>query len=179
VSSGFVIGPERSLARTSVLHLVEADLTLPDGSTSPRIIARHPGAVAVVPIDPEGNVILVRQFRVALGIDLLEIPAGKRDVPDEPLEVTAQRELAEEVGFEAGTLELLTTLIPTPGFCDEAVHIFRGGDLSAVPRNVQTAEEQYMSIERWPLGEAVAAVHRGEIPDAKTAIGLLLAHARL
>jgi 8-oxo-dGTP pyrophosphatase MutT (NUDIX family) len=178
VTAGFAIGPERLLARTSVLDLVEADLTLPDGSTALRIIARHPGAAAVVPIDDEGKVILVRQYRVALDSELIEIPAGKRDVPGEPVEATAQRELAEEIGFEAGALELLTAFIPSPGFCDEVTHVFLGTDLTAVSRHVQTAEEQHMTIERWPMADAVAAVRSGHIIDAKTVIGLLLADGR-
>lgn len=173
----FIRGPERVLADSPFLRLIEGDFTMPDGSVVQRQIVRHPGAVAIVPIIDD-EVILVRQYRAALHREVLEVPAGKCDVQGEPLELTARRELAEEIGFRTGRLERLASIVPSPGFCDEVIHLFAAHDLSPTERDVQTHEEAFMTIERWPFAAAVAAVHSGEIEDAKTMIALLLAAAK-
>ena len=135
----------------------------------------HPGAVSVVPYEADGTVLLVRQYRAAIDRDLLEIPAGKRDVADEPPELTAHRELAEEVGRRAGRMDLLGTFYNSPGFCDEYSYTYLARDLIEVPVEAHSVEEASMTIETVPFGEALAMVARGEITDAKTIIGLLLA----
>ena len=95
----------------------------PNGEVVERDVIHHPGAVSVVPIDGD-EVILVRQYRAALGHDLLEIPAGKRDVDDEPLELCAARELAEEIGVEAASMVKVASFYNSAGFCDELSHVF-------------------------------------------------------
>ena len=152
----------------------------PDGTEMHRDVVHHPGAVAVVPVHDDGTVTLVSQFRTALGADLLELPAGVRDVPGEPEAHTAARELAEEVGLAAGNLEHLVTFHNSPGFCDEAVWVFLGTDLRDVPDAREGPEEEAMVVVRVPLAEAVAMVHDGRITDAKTIIGITLAaqHSR-
>jgi ADP-ribose pyrophosphatase len=145
----------------------------PDGDRFEREIVHHPGAVAMVPLHDDGTVTLIRQFRVAVGDAIWEIPAGMRDVADEPTEETAQRELAEEVGLRAGRLEDVARFHNSVGFSDEAVVIYLATDLSEVPDDRQEAEEQHMHVERLPLETALAMVDDGRITDAKTVIALL------
>jgi ADP-ribose pyrophosphatase len=102
-----------------------------------------------------------------------------RDVPDEPLEVTAERELIEEAGFSAGRMEYLTHFFSSAGMTDSVLHIYLATDLSPVPREMHGPEETHMEVLRLPLAEAVEMVARGEINDAKTVIGLLLVDRRL
>jgi ADP-ribose pyrophosphatase len=156
----------------------------PDGRTVDREVVVHPGAVSVVPLieGPGGPAaVLVRQFRAAIEVDLLEIPAGKRDVEDEPPELTAHRELAEEVGYTAGRLVPLARYFNTPGFSDEFSHAFLALDLRPVAHDRQGLEEELMSIEHVPLADVRAMIAADRIVDAKTIIGLLLAieHVRV
>ena len=138
-------------------------------------MVHHPGAVGVVPIVDEGaGVLLVRQYRSAVDAELLEIPAGLRDVAGEPPIETARRELIEEVGQRAGRVELLCAFHNSPGFCDEVVHVFAAFDLEECDRDRQGIEEQHMTIERVALDEVPGMIAAGAITDAKTVIGLLL-----
>lgn len=150
----------------------------PDGTEFDRDILRHAGAVGIVPLHDDGTVTLVRQFRAALDGDLLELPAGVRDVAGEPDEVTAQRELGEEVGLQAGRLEHLVTFHNSPGFSDESVAVFLATELTEVEARPQGIEEESMVIERIPLAAALAMVEDGRITDAKSIIGLTLTARR-
>lgn len=149
-----------------------------DGTEFEREIVRHPGAVAVVPLHDDGTVTLVRQFRAALDTDLLELPAGLRDVAGEPDLRTAQRELIEEAGLAADHLELLVNFHNSPGFCDESVGVFLATGLHQVADDRQGIEEQHMTIERLPLDQALTMIGDGRITDAKTIIGLTLTAGR-
>lgn len=149
-----------------------------DGEEFERDIVHHPGAVAVVPLHDDGTVTLVRQFRAVLEQEMLELPAGIRDVDGEPEAVTAERELQEEVGLQAGRVEHLVTFHNSPGFCDEAVHIFVATDLSPCADDRQGIEEQHMTVERLPVEGALALIEGGAITDAKTIIGLTMAARR-
>jgi ADP-ribose pyrophosphatase len=144
-----------------------------------RHIVLHPGAVAVVPVDAGGNAVLVRQFRVAAGRSLLEVPAGKRDVPGEPPEATARRELEEEIGRRAGALLPLCRFFNSPGFTDEYTHVFLATDLQECDRSAVSAEEAVMTVETVPLGDVDGLIAAGELVDAKSIIGLLLARGVL
>lgn len=149
-----------------------------DGEVFERDIVHHPGAVAIVPLHADGTVTLVRQYRAALDDDLLELPAGLRDVEGEPDRDTAARELVEEVGLAAGSLEELVTFRNSPGYCDESVTVFLGTGLREVPHDRQGIEEHAMEVLRVPLPDALAMVDGGEITDAKTIIGLELTARR-
>ncbi|MEM7142029.1 MAG: NUDIX hydrolase [Actinomycetota bacterium] len=174
-ASGFRRIAERSIHTGFVIEVVEADFETPDGERIIRDVVRHPGAVSVVPVDGD-EVILVRQYRAAAEVDLLEIPAGKRDVPGEPPAETALRELAEEVGFTTSTpLVPLSEFYNSVGFSDEYSYVFLATDLEPVPLDRQGPEEQHMTIERWPLDDVAAAIADGRICDAKTVVGLLAA----
>lgn len=162
-----------------VISLYNSRFEAPDGTKFERDVVRHPGAVSIVPIYDSGDVVLVSQFRAPLNAFAIEIPAGKRDVPDEPVEVTAARELEEEVGLIAGKIELLSRFHNSIGFCDEESYVFLGQDLTQTEMNRDGLEETYMDIITVPLDKAIEMVSTGEITDAKTVIGLIMAASRL
>jgi 8-oxo-dGTP pyrophosphatase MutT (NUDIX family) len=146
-----------------------------DGERFNRDLVHHPGAVSMVPVDGDHSVILVRQYRAAIDADLLEIPAGKRDVEGEPPEETAQRELAEEVGMRAGRVEKLAEFYNSPGFSDEYSYVYLGLDLAPTPSSAHSPEEAAMQIERVSLDEVPMLIRTGRLVDAKSLIGLCLA----
>lgn len=153
----------------------------PDGAEFEREIAEHIDAVAIVPLTPDDDVLLVEQYRHPFRTSLLEIPAGVCDVPGESAERTAARELAEETSHAADAYERLTTIRNSAGWSDESTTIFlaRGARPAGAPDGFEAEhEEASMTVARMPLDEAVAAVRRGEITDAKTVVGLLLADGR-
>ncbi|MDQ4098432.1 MAG: NUDIX hydrolase [Actinomycetota bacterium] len=181
--SGFSKLSERLVFRGALVSVAEATFYGPDGKTFTRDVVHHPGAVDVVPVleDGEGGytVVMVRQYRAAADRELLEIPAGKRDVTGEAVEVTAARELEEEIGMRAGRLELLGRFLNSPGFSDEESFLFLAQDLTPCTSSAQGVEEQHMTIERIPLADVPGLVARGELLDAKSIIGLLLAREKL
>ena len=151
----------------------------PDGSTFDRDVVRHPGAVSVVAVDDDGQVVLVRQYRAALDEQILELPAGKLDIEGEDPMVCAKRELVEEVGIEAAEWELLAAFHHSPGFCDELGRVYLARGLRSVPDSRQGPEEQTMTIEHWRVADAPKLVADGTVHDAKTCVGLLMAKDRL
>ena len=137
-----------------------------------REVVHHPGSCAAVPLI-DGDVVLVRQYRDAVDEELLEIPAGTRDVAGEDVAECAAREVTEETGYRVTGIERLGRIYNSPGFLDEAVNLF----LATVEPAGQG--EEAIEVVRMPLSEAVAEVREGGILDAKTAVGLLLAADRL
>jgi len=176
----FEVVATRTLAATPqpFLALVEHDVRAPDGELLVRHVVEHPGAVVVVPIAADGRALLVRQWRVATGGDLLEVPAGKRDVDgEEPIE-TARRELEEEIGFRPGRLVRLAECWLSPGFCTELAHVFVGLDLEPVTTRPELrAEEEAMTVEPVALDDVEEMIATGALRDAKSIVGLLLARA--
>lgn len=175
MSGGFRRLDERVVHSGYIFDLVTARFESPEGEVFERDVVRHPGAVSVVPIDDDGRIVMVRQYRPALDDLLLEIPAGKRDVADEPPADTAQRELGEEIGVRAGSLTLLGTFANAPGFSDEMSWVFLGRDLEAVPREVQGIEETHLVVERITFAEAREMIVDGRLTDTKSIVGILLA----
>ncbi len=170
--AGFTSVSETEIYRGHIITLVTGEFLTPDGEMISRDIVRHPGAVSVVPLDGD-DVVLVRQFRAAVGKEVLEIPAGKRDIEGEPPETAAIRELEEEVGFTSTKLVEISRFYNSVGFSDEFSHVYLATDLVPVPTERQGPEEQHMSIERMALDEVAEAIDEGRIEDAKTVIGLL------
>ena len=170
---------DRPLFEGHLISVTTAEFEGPGGARFHREIVHHPGAVVVVPVTAAGRAIMVRQFRAAAGGELLEIPAGKRDVADEPTEVTAARELAEEVGRRAGRLQLLARFYNSPGFCDELTFLYLATDLEEVPIDRQGVEEQHMTVEEIPLESVPDLIASGQLVDAKSIIGLTLAKQAL
>lgn len=164
--------------RGHVIELHKCRFRAPDGSVIERDVVRHPGAVSVVALDEEGCVVLVRQFRAPLDREMIEIPAGKRDVPGEAPEETARRELAEEVGLVPEHIEALITFHNSVGFSDEESHVFLATGLHHVDHDRDGPEEEHMEVLRVPLDEVPDMIASGEITDAKTVIGLMAALRR-
>jgi ADP-ribose pyrophosphatase len=158
------------------LDLVALSVEGPDGEMHERFVVRHPGAVVVVPVENDRrHVLLVRQYRAAIDADLLEVPAGKRDVDGEAPETTAHRELEEEIGYRADALEPLAEFYNTPGFSDEYTYLYAALGLHALDSSsAQTAEEHAMQVERIALDDVPRMIAAREIVDAKSIIGLTL-----
>jgi ADP-ribose pyrophosphatase len=166
------------LYRGRVISLHKDTVAMPGGGESMREVVHHPGAVGVVALDDDDNVVLLRQYRHPIGTYLWELPAGLRDADGEPPLETAKRELAEEALLAAGRWSLLTTTYSSPGFCDEAVLVYLAEDLSDVERPegfTVEHEELDMAVERVPLDDAVQRVYDGEIRNAVCVLGLLAA----
>jgi len=181
--SGFRHLGDRLVHQGYVWHVAVGSFEDPAGEPFTRDIVRSPGAVAAVPLRFRGDgtpyVTLVSQYRAPLDRAVVEIPAGMRDVPDEPTSETAMRELVEEVGLMAGRLEHLVDFHPSVGMTDAVLSIFLASELTEVERETHGPEEAHMEVLEVDLAEAVAMVERGEIHDAKTVIGLLLVERRL
>lgn len=170
---------ERPLYQGRIISVAIGTFEAPDGTTFERDIVHHPGAVGVVPLLDDGRVIMVRQYRPPLDAELLEIPAGIRDVSGESPEVTAARELEEETGMIATSIELLCRFNNSPGFADEEVHVFLATGLTEGIRDLQGIEEQHLTVEQVDLGDVPGLIAAGELTDAKTIIGLTLTRERL
>lgn len=167
-----------SLYDGTIISLRKDTVAMPGGGESQREVVSHPGAVAVVALDEDDNVVLVRQYRHPLRTHLWELPAGLRDAEGEPPLETAKRELAEEALLAAARWSLLTTTYSTPGFCDEAVLVYLAEELRDVERPegfLVEHEELDMSVERVPLTDAVQRIFDGDIRNALAVIGLFAA----
>jgi ADP-ribose pyrophosphatase len=165
------VKPESQLLlQTSNFRVVRETQTTPAGKTKTREIVRHPGACVIVPLLEGGRVCLIRNYRIAVGQTLIELPAGTLE-PPEPPEVTAERELIEETGYRAAKFELLHTFFLSPGILDEKMHLYLATGLTAG----ESAREEGEEIENLPVpwDEAIAMVFSGQIQDAKTIVGLL------
>ena len=173
-SSGFRVVGSDTLCDAGFLSVSRLRVADGGGGEFDRHVVHHPGAVVVVPVIGD-EAVLVRQWRVATGRELLEVPAGKRDVDGEAPEVTANRELEEEIGYRAGRLDPLCEFYNSPGFCDEYTYLFLATELEVRTRAAVSAEEAAMTIERVPLASVDALIAAGELIDAKSIIGLLLA----
>lgn len=160
-----------------VVTLERWQVKLPNGADAMREVILHNGACAIVPVDERGFVTLVRQHRVAVDRITTEIPAGKLDGPDEDPGVCARRELEEETGLHARCWKELTCIFTTPAFCRERIWIYLATELEQ--SGAHPDDDEFLNLVRMPLDEAVAMVMRGEIRDAKTCTGLLMAHEAL
>jgi ADP-ribose pyrophosphatase len=155
-----------------LVKLYRDEVELPDGQRSEREIVRHPGAVAMVPLLPNGEVLLVKQFRAAAQKVLLEIPAGTLEPGEDPL-IAAARELQEEIGYKPGKLTRLGAEYTAPGYTTELIYLFLATDLTAA--SLAADADEFIEVARLPLDAALRRVIAGEIPDGKTQLALLLA----
>ena len=154
-----------------VLDLDVDEVEEPGGVRGLREVVRQIGSVAALPVHDDGRIVLVRQYRYAVRDKVWELPAGRLD-PGEPPEDAARRELEEEVGLSARSLEPLLTFWVTPGFCDEVMHLYRATDFQSVPPRPD--EDERIEAATFTLDEARAMIDRGEIREGKTLIALLL-----
>ena len=164
-----------NLYNGKLFDVVLEKVTLPNGVIKDREIVRHPGAAAMVPLLDDGKVILVRQYRHAVGKFLLEIPAGTLEPDEGPMEC-ARRELVEETGYEAENLAKLAEILPAPGYTDEHIHIFLATGLRLAEQKLE--DDEVLQVQPTPLDTALDMIRQGEIQDGKTIAGLLLTSMR-
>jgi ADP-ribose pyrophosphatase len=162
----------RSVYRGGLLHVKEDRVELPDGRQATREYIVHPGAVAVIPLLDNGEVVMERQFRYPLRCDLYEIPAGKLDPGETPL-LCGQRELLEETGYVASKWRFVATIHPCIGYSDESISLYLAEGLSLGPH--QRDGDEFLETFTLPLAEALEWVRIGRITDVKTVIGLFWA----
>jgi ADP-ribose pyrophosphatase len=155
-----------------IINLRIDTVELPDKKYSKREIVEHPGAVGIVPITDDGCMILVKQYRKSVEKFLLEIPAGKIEVNEEPKE-TGLRELAEETGYKANKMEYLFEFYTSPGFSNEKIYLFLATDLEE--GEVKPESDEYIKVEKYKIEELVDMVIRGEINDGKTIVAIFYA----
>jgi 8-oxo-dGDP phosphatase len=169
------------LAHGKIVTLRRDTVRMPDGVLADREVIEHPGAVAVVALDAEGRVLLIRQYRHPAAAQLWEIPAGLRDVVGEPLLETARRELLEEAGCQARDWRVLTDSLNSPGISTERLRIFLARDLTVVPETqreyVPEHEEAYLTVAWVPLDEAVQDALSGDLHNGVAILGILSAYA--
>ncbi|MGB8644568.1 MAG: NUDIX hydrolase [Anaerolineae bacterium] len=166
----------REIYRGRIIQVNRDTVRLPDGGQTTREVIEHPGAAVIVPVDAAGNVVLIRQYRYAAGREMIELPAGTREKGELP-DRTAPRELEEETGYTAGSWELLTRFFSSPGILTEEMFIYLARDLTAGASKTESDEK--IQVFTMPLRQAVQMVERGEITDAKSIVGLLLAEKKL
>ena len=155
-----------------LLHVKKDVVELPNGHQAPREWIKHPGASAVIPLLPDGNIILVKQFRYPINQVTLEIPAGKLDSEGEDPLVCAERELSEETGYTAGKIWKLAKIATTVGFSNEWIHIYAAKDLKSGKQHPD--EDEFINYLKVPLQEAIKMVDEGKIFDSKSVIAIML-----
>jgi ADP-ribose pyrophosphatase len=171
--AGFKIVANTLEADFGFLRVERLTVVTPTGETIDRVLVAHPGAVAVVPLLGE-NIVLIAQYRAPVDAVVLEIPAGKLDIPGEDRRDAAQRELTEETGYIADDLVHLTDLQTAVGFTNERISIYLAPSVTPGSASPAGAEEAAAQIITMPFSDAVEAVTRGDITDAKTVAGILL-----
>jgi ADP-ribose pyrophosphatase len=165
----------KSIFEGRVIKVSVDTVDLPNGMRLPLEIVRHPGGAAVVALDDQDRVCVLRQYRHAAGGYIHELPAGKLE-PDEPPETTARRELVEEAGVSGAHFESLGAYFSSPGCFTEVIHLYLATQLS--PAAAAPGADEVFEVEWWPLEQAVARAASGELTDAKTIIGILRAAMR-
>lgn len=161
-----------TLHQGRIFELLRENITLVNRITVDMDIIRHPGASAIVPISHNDSLILIKQYRHAIGDFIWEIPAGTLNPNETPLEC-AKRELVEEIGFSANVWRKLGEITPVPGYSDERIHIFLSTDLT--PARQDLDRDEMLEVHETRLDEALKMIHEGLIQDAKTICGLFLA----
>lgn len=156
-----------------VVHLFTENVTLENGVTIDIDILRHPGASAIVPITDDGQVVLIRQYRHAVGGYIWEIPAGTLDPGEAPL-TCARRELIEEAGVDAKRWEAIGKIVPVPGYSDETIHLFSATEL--MPAQQKLDQDEILKVSRVDFDDAIRMISDGRIIDAKSICGLMMVH---
>ena len=153
-----------------LIDLYFDQIELPNGKSSTREWIKHPGAVCIIPILPNGNLCLIRQYRYGPRAEFIEIPAGKLDVGEDPL-VCAKRELEEEIGYIAGKFTFLTNIHPAIGFSNEKMWVYLAEDLILSKQSLD--QDEFLELYPIPLKKAIDLIYEGKITDVKTVIGIL------
>ncbi|MBM4120009.1 MAG: NUDIX hydrolase [Nitrospira sp.] len=164
-----------TIFKGKVVTLNLETVTLPTGATVELEVVRHPGAAAIVPMKDTRTVVLIRQYRLAAGGFIYEIPAGKL-YPGEDPKLCAERELEEEIGYRGGTIKPLETFFTAPGFTDEVMHLFLATNLVKTKQKLD--HDEVLEVVEMSLDEAIAKIRDGTIRDAKTIVGLQSVYLR-
>lgn len=162
--------------RGRVFDVHRDQVRLPNGQSVPFDVVVHQGAVTLVPLDADGSLWFIRQYRYPVGVDLLELPAGVMESGEDP-QISAERELREEIGMAARQMQKLGEFFLAPGYSTEYMHVFLATDLAHAP--LPADEDEFLSIERIPVMEALRMAENGQIQDAKTLAALLLLRPHL
>ncbi len=165
-----VVSEHREIYHGTIVNLDVDTVRLESGRNFIREVIRHPGGVVAVPVLDDGRLLLLRQFRYPLQKFILEFPAGKLDTNQPPLE-TILREVEEESGYRAGSMEYQFSFYTTPGISDEIIHLFLATNLSPVRQRLE--EGEHITVEAYTVDRCIEMVHTGEIADGKTILGLL------
>ncbi len=173
---GFTILGQEKVYTGRAFDVERVSLRLPDGRQRSYDLVRHINSVTILPLDQNGNLLFVRQFRIGVGDDLLELPAGMMEIDEEPREC-AVREVREETGMAAGQLELLGDFYLAPGYDSEHMFVFLATDLYTDPLT-QDADE-FLQLEVIPTAKAFEMAHSGQIHDSKTLASLMIAQSKL
>jgi ADP-ribose diphosphatase len=166
----------RHVYKGRIVDLWVEDVALPNGRSVTLEVIHHPGAAAIVAVNAHGDVTLIRQWRHAAGGYIWEVPAGTL-APNEAAEACARRELREEAGLVAAEWTALGSILTTPGFCDERIHLFLAQNLSEAPQ--QLDHDEVLTVTRKPLAEVLEMIRTGEIEDAKSIAALCRATSLL
>lgn len=166
----------KSVYDGKIIHVRVEDIVRPDGKAAKRELISHPGGAGIVAADAEKNIFMVEQYRIAARSMMLEIPAGKLEYGEDPLEC-AKREIVEETGYSVGKIEPLGDYYATPGYCEEVLHLYLGTELEWQGQHLD--EGEFLNVKKYPLDELYKMVMDNKIVDAKTAIAILKAKAIL
>jgi len=166
------INKQTQLHHGRVFSMVKENITLDNNVTIDIDIIRHPGASAIVPLSDNNMVILIKQYRHAIGGYIWEIPAGTLNKNEDPLEC-AKRELTEETGFKADVFQKLGEITPVPGYSDERIHLFLATGLTPAKQNLDA--DEILKVHEIPLDEVMKMINKGEIQDGKTICGMFMA----
>ena len=166
-------GDPEILWHGKVFDLIREEIVLPTRRKTTVEVIRHPGSASIVPLLNDGRVVLIQQFRPSLEQVIWEIPAGTLGPGEDPLGC-ARRELMEECGYQGNRFEKLGEILPAPGYCDERIHLFVATDLTPCAQHLD--EDECLTIHPLPFEEVLDMIRRGEIQDATTIVGLLLAY---
>lgn len=165
----------KEMYKGKIFTVVEDIIAFEDGTTAAWDLVLHNGAAAIVPINDRDEIIFVRQYRNAENGPVLEIPAGKLEKGEDPL-VCATRELEEETGYTAGTIEKICDMYSAVGFSDEKLHLYVATKLSVGVQNLD--EDEYIELVKYPIKKAVDMIFEGTIKDSKTIVGILAAYQK-
>jgi ADP-ribose pyrophosphatase len=171
----FRVEAEREIFQGRIIRLVDRDLVLPNGRRTTFSIVEHPGAVAIVPVHANGDVVLLKQFRPSIGQEIYEIPAGTIEKGEAPL-ATAKREIIEETGFKAKQWSKIAEFYTAPGFCTELMHVYVARGLT--PATAEGDADEILKPVRMSIDAALKLIRTRKIRDAKSIAGLLIYHGR-
>ena len=169
------VNHRRLIEKGRIFDITSENVTLPNDYTLDLEIIRHPGASAIVPVTDKAEVLMLKQYRHAVGGYIWEIPAGTFDGTEDPL-VCAKRELIEETGYQALQWSFLNTIVPVPGYSDEQIHLFLAHDLT--PSQQKLDQDEVLEVHAMPIQRVLTMIDTGEINDAKTITGILLTVTR-